>query len=105
MKEIKIHHNKVAEAFELQTNEKPVKFVAAVFHQKDDVRRLNSNEAEKLAHLFAAAPALLEACKAWEKYDSKSFDKHPYPDSVMRKVYLKEARKLTEVAIALAEKE
>jgi hypothetical protein len=65
----------------------------------------NIPEALANARLIAAAPTLLAVCKAWEKYDSESFDKHPCPDSVMRQVYLKEARKLTEAAIALAEKE
>ncbi|MHA1146452.1 MAG: hypothetical protein ACTSRW_17070 [Candidatus Helarchaeota archaeon] len=63
---------------------------------------LNQNEAN--ARLIAAAPELLDALKAWQKYDSESGDKHPCPDYALRIVYREDARKLTEAAIAQAEK-
>lgn len=47
--------------------------------------------------LNEAASALLAACKAWDKFDSESADKHPCPDYVMRLIYRNKARKLTEV--------
>ena len=62
MDKIRIHHGKEFEAFELQTDEIPCKLIAAVFYQKNDEHRLVLAEAEKYASLFAAAPALLEAC-------------------------------------------
>lgn len=47
---------------------------------------------------------LLEACKAWDKYDSESSDKHPCPDLTLRIHYRKLARELTEIALTKAEK-
>ena len=48
---------------------------------------------------------LLDALKAWQKYDTEAADKHPCPDYTLRLAYRNEARKLTEAAIAQAEKE
>lgn len=61
-------------------------------------------DAKSDAQLIAAAPALLKALEAWQKYDSEAADKHPCPDYALRTVYRDNARKLTEAAIALAEK-
>jgi len=101
MNKIKVHHNKVAEAFELQTNEKPVKLVAAVFHQKDDAYRLNLTEAEKYAYLFAAAPALLETANNFREWWANHFEDH---DQVSNGELLCLDNDF-DAAIALAEKE
>ena len=44
--------------------------------------------------------ALLDALKAWQKYDSEMADKHPCPDYTLRTAYRNEARRLTEAAQA-----
>jgi hypothetical protein len=108
MDKIKVHHNKIAEAFELQTNEKPAKLVAAVFHQKNDARRLNLNEAEKLAHLFAAAPALLAALKIIADGDASSLVQYCIDHHIdLTGIYVSSTiRKMIAIAAAaLAEKE
>ncbi len=48
--------------------------------------------------------ALLEACKAWMKVESEMSDNTPCPDLALRAHYRKEAVKLTEAAIAQAQK-
>ena len=95
MNKIRIHHGKEFEAFELQTDEIPCKLIAAVFYQKNDEHRLVLAEAEKYASLFAAAPALLEACKEVRlmlNTDLKDYKTEPWAMRV-------------EAAIAQAEKE
>jgi len=79
MSEIRVHHNKEQDAFELQINDRPDKLIAAIFHRERNKQRLNLHEAEIYADLFAAAPetkkqrdALLDALKAIANGNSAS---------------------------------
>ena len=67
------------------------------------IEDLEEDEAREIVCRWNSHDALLDACKAWEKYtesenDTRSFDG-------LRIQYLKKAIKLTETAIKLAEKE
>jgi len=55
---------------------------------------------ERIVHCVNNFDKLLEALNAWWDYDSESASKHPCPDYTMRKMYLDNARKLTETIFA-----
>jgi hypothetical protein len=87
---------------------KPIRRIGAeLFDTKGHllVRGWRENVMDEICRYANSHDALLEACKAWQKYDSEMADKHPCPDYTLRTAYRNEARKLTDIAVKLAEKE
>ena len=123
MSKIRVHHDKPYDAFELQTDDTRSNFrdslrgncltaathcklIAAVFWQESSPHRLSLDEAEKYANLFAAAPALLDACNSYaEVFDDDTCKILEAAKGDKYMVWLQGIITEIEAAIALAEKE
>lgn len=101
-------------AFEIQTDEKPARLVAAVFWNEYRSGRLTKSDAQKYALLFASAPAreakikaLLEVCKnLWgdlKEEHQDEIDNNHNGDDPADCSYCDDLQ-AAEAAIALAEK-